>query len=149
MKAAESEAIESRSTSRNIVAEATLRADLGMMTSQRDMARSEAAEHKRKAALLDDELHQVKNKLARVSQEKNQLQRDQRVAMSMEKSLNQHSNANSDAVDYYKRKVAELNGYIQGLNATLVEKDRVIGDMSRQIERSLNRTSSSTSSRHR
>lgn len=40
-------------------------------------------------------------------------------------------------MDYYKRKVSELNGYVQNLNAVVAEKNRQIEDLRRQIERSM------------
>ena len=104
------------------------------MVSKKDEAHSSAEEHKRKSALLEEELRQVKMKLSRVTQEKIKMERDQRATMFLAKSLDSHV---SSDVDYYKRKVTELNGHLQGMNAVLAEKNRQIEDMRHQIERSM------------
>jgi outer membrane murein-binding lipoprotein Lpp len=104
------------------------------MLSKRDEAFGNAAEFKRKATLLDQELHQVKTKLSRVTQDKIKMERDQRATMSLAKSLDIHI---SSDVDFYKRKVTELNSHVQGLNGVIAEKNRHIDEMRRQIERSM------------
>jgi outer membrane murein-binding lipoprotein Lpp len=104
------------------------------MLSKRDEACGNAEESKRKATLLDEELRQVKTKLARVTQEKIKMERDQRATMSLAKSMDSHV---SSDVDFYKRKVSELTSHVQGLNAVIAEKNRHIDEMRRQIERSM------------
>jgi outer membrane murein-binding lipoprotein Lpp len=104
------------------------------MLSKRDEACGSAEESKRKATLLDEELRQVKTKLARVTQEKIKMERDQRATMSLAKSMDSHV---SSDVDFYKRKVSELTSHVQGLNAVIAEKNRHIDEMRRQIERSM------------
>lgn len=104
------------------------------MTEKRDEALGQAEEHKRKASLLQDELKDVKIKLSCVTQEKLKMERDQRVAASLAKNLENHV---SSDVDYYKRRVTDLSGHIQGMNAVVAEKNRQIEDMRRQIERNM------------
>jgi len=125
---------EAQDSSRAALTEAGLRAELSVMVSKKDEAVSSAEEYKRKATLLEEELRQVKMKLSRVTQEKIKMERDQRATMSLAKSLDSHVSCD---VDYYKRKVTELNGQLQGMNAVVAEKNRQIEDMRRQIERSM------------
>jgi hypothetical protein len=86
------------------------------MVSRRDEALAESEANKRKATLISEDLRDQKKKLARVTQEKMKLERDHRAALSLAKNIDSHSS--SDA-DYYKRRVAEQNGQIQGLNGEL------------------------------
>lgn len=116
--------------------EAKLRADVSVFKRQRDEAQSTAEESARKVTLLHEELHQNKTKLARVTQEKMKMDRDQRVAMSIAKSL-ENSAASAD-VDYYKRKVSELSGNLQSMYTTLAEKDRQLENLRSQLERNMN-----------
>lgn len=125
---------DARDTSRVALAEARLRAELSVMLSKRDEACENAEQSKRRATLLDEELRQVKTKLARVTQEKIKMERDQRATMSLAKSMDSHV---SSDVDFYKRKVSELTSHVQGLNAVIAEKNRHIDEMRRQIERSM------------
>jgi prefoldin subunit 5 len=119
------------------MAEAQLRADVSVFKRQRDEAHQAAAESSRKVTLLSDELHQTKTQLARVTQEKMKLDRDQRVALSIAKSLD----SQSADVDYYKRKVTELSGNLQSMYTTLAEKDRQLENLRNQLERQMNQNS--------
>lgn len=106
---------------------------------QRDEAQGSAIESKHKVTLLQDELHEKKIKLARVTQEKMKMDRDQRVALSIAKSLD-NSAATAD-VEYYKRKVSELSGNLQSIYNTLAEKDRQLENLRSQLERNMNQNS--------
>ena len=121
------------------MAEAQLRADVSVYKRQRDEAQSAADESARKVTLLQDELHQNKTKLARVTQEKMKMDRDQRVALSIAKSLD--SSAAGADVDYYKRKVSELSGNLQSMYTTLAEKDRQLENLRNQLERNMSQNS--------
>jgi outer membrane murein-binding lipoprotein Lpp len=114
--------------------EAGLRAELSVVVSQRDEALGFAEESKRKACLFQEELHHVKTKLSRVTQDKIKMERDQRATMSLAKSLDSQGPVDSD---YYKRKVSELSSNVQSLNAILVEKNRHLDEMRRQLERNM------------
>ena len=136
LRALESSRTEAREKSRTAASEAGLRGELSFMTSQRDEALGTAEESKRMASLLQEELRQTKTKLARVTQEKVKLERDQRATMSLARSLdNQQGNAYD--VDYYKRKVSELSGHVQSMNAVIAEKNRQLDEMRRQVERNM------------
>lgn len=82
--------------------EARLRADLSMLRAERNDALAEAAESKRKAELLEEEVRTTKTKLSRLVQEKIKMERDSRAAISLARSLDSH--ASSDC-DFYRRKV--------------------------------------------
>lgn len=126
--------MEARETCRVARAEASLRADLSVMTTKRDEAVSEAEEAKRKAVLMEEELRHVKNKLARVTQEKIKMERDQRATLCLAKSLDTQTSADTD---YYKRKVGDLTAQVQGLHAANAEKNRQLDEMRRQLERNM------------
>jgi hypothetical protein len=82
--------------------EARLRADLLHLSENRDEGLAELAKKQRRCKLLEDDLIDTRAKLARVQQEKMQVERDQQATMSLASAL--QGNANSD-IDYYKRKV--------------------------------------------
>jgi chromosome segregation ATPase len=119
------------------MSEATLRADLRMLTKERDELLGQHEESQRQCALLEEQLGNIKTKLTRVNQEKIKLERDQRTTLSLAKSFD--NNASFD-LDYYKRKVQELTGHVQGLNAVLGEKNRQIDEMRHSMERSLSQS---------
>jgi prefoldin subunit 5 len=137
LNALEVSRVQAGEEARSALAEAQLRADVSVYKRQRDEAHQAAAESSRKVTLLSDELHQTKTQLARVTQEKMKLDRDQRVALSIAKSLDSQ---NAD-VDYYKRKVTELSGNLQSMYTTLAEKDRQLENLRNQLERQMNQNS--------
>lgn len=102
LKTVETTKSDARDASRNVQVEARLRADLSHLRSERNDALAEAAEFKRKAELLEEELRTTKAKFAKVVQEKIKMERDSRAAISLARSLDTH--ASSDC-DFYKRKV--------------------------------------------
>jgi outer membrane murein-binding lipoprotein Lpp len=106
-----------------------------MMSSKYDETLGQAEHAKRTATLLDDELRQIKTKLSRVTQDKIKMERDQRVTMSLAKSL--ESNPSSVDTEYYKRKTQQLTSQVQGLNASIAEKDRQLKETRRQLERNM------------
>lgn len=112
-----------------------MRGELSVVAAQRDEALGQAEEAKRKAVLLDENWHATKTKLARVTQEKVKLERDQRATLSLASSLDKH--VSSSDTDFYKRKVNELNHKVQGLNAIIAEKTRQLDDLRRQVERNM------------
>lgn len=130
---------QSRATARDAcakaVTEANLRADLSLAVLKRDEAVSAATEHQRKAALLQEELRDTKLKLSRATQEKLKLERDSRATLSLARSLDSHKS--SGGTEYYQRKVTELTGQVQSLQATLAEKQRQIDELTRQLHRNL------------
>ena len=102
MKTVEGAKTDARDASRLVQVEARLRADLVMLRTERNDALAEAAEAKRKAELLEEEVRTTKCKLSKVVQEKIKMERDSRAAISLARSLDTH--ASSDC-DFYKRKV--------------------------------------------
>lgn len=86
--------------------EARLRSDLSSLRGERDEALGIAASLRRKVSLLDGDLQNTKQKLARVEQEKIKMERDNRAAMSLAKSVGTET---SSDVEFYKRKVRWLH----------------------------------------
>jgi hypothetical protein len=144
MQTVETSRTNARQLARSFVTEASIRADLVKETELKNEALASAAEYQRKAARLDEDVHQLKAKCTRVSQEKLKLERDQRAAASLARSLDQHA---ATDVDYYKRKVTELNGQVQSVHALLIDKSRQMDEMRRQLERSLSRQALSAARR--
>jgi hypothetical protein len=144
MQTVETSRTNARELARSFVTEASIRADLVKETELKNEALASAAEYQRKAARLDEDVHQLKAKCTRVSQEKLKLERDQRAAASLARSLDQHA---ATDVDYYKRKVTELNGQVQSVHALLIDKSRQMDEMRRQLERSLSRQALSAARR--
>lgn len=133
-KAVETAKTDTRHASRSIVTEATLREDLAKATEEKNEALATTALYQRKAGRLEEQNGQLKAKLTRVSQEKFKLEREQRAAVSLARSMDQHATTD---VEYYKRKVTELTGQIQSLNSVLLDKNRLIENMQQQLEQTL------------
>lgn len=127
---------EARQSSRATVTEATLRADLSNATELKNQALAQAADAQRKVGRLEEQTSQLKAKLTRVTQEKFKLEREQRASQHLARSVDQQSTVD---VEFYKRKVTELTGQVQSLNGLVLDKNRIIEDMQRQLERSLSR----------
>lgn len=113
-----------------------MRLELASATEQKNQALAQAATSQRKASRLEDEKHQIKVKLQRVTQEKFKLDRERQAQQHLAKNLDQQSASDTA---FYKRKVTELTAQVQSLNAAIMEKDRSMEDMRRQLERSLSR----------
>lgn len=136
LKASETAKADARQSSRSTVTEATLRLELAKETEEKNQALAQAAISRGKAEGLENEKHQIKIKLQRVTAEKFKLERERQAQQHLAQNLDQQSASDTA---FYKRKVAELTGQAQALNAALLEKDRTIQDMRRQLERSLSR----------
>jgi hypothetical protein len=65
------------------------------------------------------------------------MERDHRATLSLAKTLD--SQASTD-VEFYKRKVAELANQVQGANAQVLEKDRQLEEMRRQMARNMSQS---------
>lgn len=128
--------MDARQSSRSTVAEATLRLELTAATEQKNQALAQAATAQRRAVRLEDEKQQIKAKLQRVTNEKFKLDRERQAQQHLAKNLDQQS---ASDVAFYKRRVTELTGQVQSLNAANLEKDRTMQDLRRQLERSLSR----------
>jgi ABC-type Fe3+-citrate transport system substrate-binding protein len=102
LRAVETSKVQARDQSEAALLQARMRADLLHATTQKDQALGDGHETKRRLALVEEDLRQTKSKLSKMTQEKIQLERDQRATLSLAKSL--QGNVHSD-VDYYKRKV--------------------------------------------
>jgi hypothetical protein len=94
--------VEARDSSRSAQVEARLRGEITNLRSEREDALASAAESKRKANLLEEEVRLVKAKLGRLAQEKLRQERDSRAALSLARSMDSHAMADTD---FYKRKV--------------------------------------------
>jgi predicted ribosome quality control (RQC) complex YloA/Tae2 family protein len=114
LKTVETAKSDARDASRVVQVEARLRAELGTLRAERNDALAEAAESKRKAELLDDEVRTMKTKLSRVVQEKIKMERDSRAAISLARSLDSHASSDSD---FYKRKVRCLLLFVYDIKA--------------------------------
>lgn len=136
LQAVETSKTETRRSSSSIVAGAALRVELAQVTEEKNQALMTVMEQRRRVTQLEQTVAQTKAKLTRVTQEKFKLEREQRVAQQVARNVDQQS---STDVEFHKRKVSELTGQIQSLNAIVMEKNRLIEDMQRQIERSLSR----------
>lgn len=82
--------------------EARLRSELSSLRGERNEALGTASSFKRKAATMEGDLQATKQRLVRIEQEKIKMERDNRAAISLAKSVG--SETSSD-VDFYKRKV--------------------------------------------
>ena len=136
LTALETSRTQAANSSRTALSQAALRGELAVTVSQRDEATALAEESKRKAQLLGEDLRSTKNKLARVTQEKAKMERDQRATLSLAKSLD-HSATNTAGADYYKRKVSDLQNQVQSLHAVVAEKNRQLDEARRQAERTM------------
>ena len=133
LQASEKTKLDTQDAARAAVTAAALRADLAVTRNDRDEFQSQAEEAKRKSILMDDQLRNIKTKLSRITQEKLKMERDQRATMSLAKTLDSHTNSDTE---YYKRKVTELSTHVQQLNVILAEKNRQLEDTRRQLDRS-------------
>jgi hypothetical protein len=103
LRAVETSKSDARDASRHAQLEARLRSDLSSLRGERDEALGIAASLRRKITLLDGDLQTAKQKVARVEQEKIKMERDNRAAMSLAKSVGTET---SSDVEFYKRKVS-------------------------------------------
>lgn len=120
--------------------EATLRTELGHVIGQRDEAMATAAGSKRKLSLVQEDLRQTKAKVFRLAQEKAQMEREQlATTLTLAKTLDRSATETSNSYDvtFYKRKVEDLTRKVQSLNVRLVEKNRQLDDLRRQLERNM------------
>lgn len=106
LRAVETSKSDARDASRHAQLEARLRSDLSSLRGERDEALGIAASLRRKVTLLDGDLQTAKQKVARVEQEKIKMERDNRAAMSLAKSVGTET---SSDVEFYKRKVRFLH----------------------------------------
>lgn len=113
---------------------AGLRAELTSATKQLHEAAAHTDEAKRKCTLLEDQMHDLRTKFMRVTTEKLQLEREQRHAASLAR---RSTDTDREELEYYKKKVQELNLRWQRSNAVLAEKDRQLDEYRRQLERTL------------
>lgn len=122
----------------SILVEARLRAEVSTMMTQRDEAIGHAEENKHKVTLLQEQLHNQKIKLSRVTQEKIKMERDfmasQRASKSLVRSLESQSSSLNDN-EYYNRKITELHGRVQSMQVVVTEKNRQIDDMRHKLDR--------------
>ena len=145
-QAVETAKTEARQSSQTTVAEATLRMELAQAQQAKNDAVATATLHQRKAGRLEEQTSQLKAKLTRVTQEKFKLEREQRAAVTMARNLDQHATVD---VEFYKRKVTELTGQVQSMNGIILEKNRMMEDMQRQLERSLSRQAAAAAAKQR
>jgi predicted RNase H-like nuclease (RuvC/YqgF family) len=131
-----------------------LRAELSVMVAQRDEATSHAQQQQHTVVLLQEQIQDFKMKLSRMTQQKIQFERDclrqaqSSAAMTTSSSAAHRSNALDS--DYYPRKVQELHGRVQSLQAVVAEKNRQIEELSQQLERQWNpsKWATTTTGRH-
>ena len=136
--------------------EARLRSELASLRGERDEALGTASSFKRKVTSMEGDLQATKQRLVRIEQEKIKMERDNRAAISLAKSVG--SETSSD-VDFYKRKVrfsspnnakllfklfephffqaSELQNQLSAQQAVVAEQKTQIVELRRQQERSL------------
>jgi predicted RNase H-like nuclease (RuvC/YqgF family) len=127
--------------SRDIFPPQKLRAELSVLVAQRDEATSHAEQQQHTVTLLQEQIQDFKVKLSRMTQQKIQLERDcLRQAQSSTLTTASSAAHRSTALDsdYYPRKVQELQGRVQSLQAVVAEKNRQIEELSQQLERQWN-----------
>jgi hypothetical protein len=136
---------------------------MSMVTSQRDAALSQAEDYQHQVTLLHDQIQDFKMKVARLTQEKIQWERDC-IMMNQQRTTTHHhtmvtpggtsSSSNTESsdptmsttsststtttVEYYQRKVHDLHGRVQSFQAMMVEKNRQIEELRHQMERNFN-----------
>ena len=130
----ESSKAEARDSARAAQVEARLRADINSLREERDKAFSELSEYRRKLSLHEEDLRLTKSKLNRVMQEKLSMERDSRAAMSLAKNLD---SANSNDMNYYKRKVSELSDRLHSAQDFIAKQTSQITELREQRERML------------
>ncbi|CAJ1934348.1 unnamed protein product [Cylindrotheca closterium] len=123
------------------VSEARLRSDLLQMTKSRDEARQRLSKTEKRCKLLEKDLAGVKSKLAQELQAKKQMQHHQQAAESLKNAFH---GGNQSNIDYYKRKVTELNTHVQGLTWILAERNREIELLQHQKDRFLTQNQQSS-----
>jgi predicted RNase H-like nuclease (RuvC/YqgF family) len=138
LKAVEASKANARDACRAAQLEAQLRGENANFRSLRDEAIGQKMETERKTQLLNEENRLLKARVARLTQDKIKMEREARASMSLARSLDSH--AASD-VEYYKRKVADLNDTVQHKNVAIAELKHEIDGYKRQIERSMSQQS--------
>eukprot|EP00978_Attheya_sp_CCMP212_P039084 scaffold200084_cov36-Attheya_sp.AAC.2 len=134
LRAVETAKVEARDASRSAQIEARLRGEITNLRSEREDALASAAESKRKANLLEEEVRLVKAKLGRLAQEKLRQERDSRAALSLARSMDSHAMADTD---FYKRKAAELSERLQSQQALAAEQKYQLDEMKRKMARNV------------
>ena len=135
-------------TNQYIITEAKLRAELCTINTKYGETFRQAEEYKHKSTLLQDEIRDLRVKLSRVNHEKVRLERDQRATklsilsgFETNKVVSLSSSAtklnNVTEMENQKRKIDELNGRIQGMNAVMADKDRQLEELRRQLDRAM------------
>jgi hypothetical protein len=102
LQAVETAKGDARDSCRHVQMEARLRSELSSLRGERDKALGTATSLKRKATSMEGDLQATKQRLVRIEQEKIKIERDNRAAMSLAKSV---GNETSSDIDFYKRKV--------------------------------------------
>ena len=134
LKAVESSKSSARDASRAAQIEARLRSEVSNARIERDTISSEYSESKRKTGLLQEEVRLLRTRIVRLTQEKIKVERDSRAALSLARSMDTH--AASD-VDYYKRKVSDLNDHLQAKADIVTELKHQVDEYKRQMQRSI------------
>mmetsp|Transcript_5028 Transcript_5028/g.7718 ORF Transcript_5028/g.7718 Transcript_5028/m.7718 type:complete len:135 (+) Transcript_5028:694-1098(+) len=114
--------------------EARLRATLSSLRSERDDAIGLVASLKRKNGSLEEDLRASRLKVSRLEQENIKIKRDSRAAISLAKSV---GNDTSSDIDFYKRKISNLESQLSSQQALAAEQNAQIDDMRRQQDRSM------------
>ena len=125
----------SRDQARAVKVEASLRSENNDLRNERDQALGSEVETTRKSKLRHEENILLKAKLTRVIQEKNKLERETRMTVSLQKSMDQ--SASMDA-DFNKRKVSELNHQLQTKDSFIMEQKKKLEITKRQLGYSIN-----------
>lgn len=134
LQAVETAKGDARDSCRHVQMEARLRSELSSLRGERDEALGTATSLKRKATSMEGDLQATKQRLVRIEQEKIKIERDNRAAMSLAKSV---GNETSSDIDFYKRKSSELQNQLSVQIALVAEQKVQIIELRRQQERSM------------
>lgn len=134
LQAVEASKSNARDSSRAAQTEARLRGEISSIRSERDVVLGTNAEIKRRTNLLEEEVKMLKSRVARLTQEKIKIERESRAALGLARSMDSHV---ASDVEFYRRKVSDLNDHLHSKNATISELKHQVNSYKREMERSL------------
>lgn len=116
--------------------EAGLRAELCVATKEKNDALQSAQKFQAKYTLLSEQLQQTRNKLARATHEKIQMERAQRGSLSLAKSTepNNSSSSSFSSLDYSNVRIKGLETETKTLKEVLNAKNIRLAELQRQID---------------
>ena len=137
LKSVEGSTEEARDSSQNKLVEARTRADLLQLRSERDSSRKDAMVAERAVALLTSEVTGLKKDRTKLQHDKLRLEREVRSARSFASGLSTKllGAGNQGDLEYYKGKLRELEAHLQGMEASMAEKNKELVELRRCRDR--------------